>query len=136
MTSMTVTATSSGTDSTDGIGLCLKVVTGQATSFKGNTASSITVTTPELAITPGHAGGWVYGALGASTGTGPFTAAANTTFSMNTYWSGDTWTYGGFRSTSTTTTSSTTYGATAPTGVTDTRFIALLEIIAASSGSL
>lgn len=132
---ITVTATAAGADSSTGIALTVKVVTGAlaAASQPGATAGSITVTTPQLAITPTHSGSWVYGAV-LSGNAGTFTAVANTVFTRNTEDDTNSVVYGTFRSSGTTTTSSTTYGASAPAGSAGTILIALAEILA--SGTL
>ena len=129
--SLTVTAAQSGTGGTaDGIALTVKALTGQAASPIGNTGSSTTITTPELAITPTGTGSWVYGAVVNVGADSTFTAAGTTTFSQNV---GDTTNgvaYGTFRSTSTTTASTpVTLGATAPTESAGNLIIALLEIL-------
>ena len=136
-TSLTVTAAQSGTGTGDGIALTVKVITSANGSPIGNTAESVAVTTPELAITPDDTGSWVYGALVNGNATAAFTAAASTTFSQNQYWSGDATTFATFRSTGTTTASTpVTLGATAPAGTAGQFAIALLEIIAASDETL
>ena len=132
-TSLAVTAAQSGTGTSAGIALTVKVVTGA--SGTGATAESVAVTTPELAITPSGTGSWVYGALVDGDATTAFTAAANTTFTQNQYWSADATTFATFRSTGTTTASTpVTLGATAPTGTAGQLAIALLEI--ETSGTL
>jgi len=128
--SITVTATQTGAGGTfNGMALTVRVLTGQAASPIGATASSGTVATPELAITPSGTGSWVYGAVANFNGSSGQTAASGTTFSQNV---GDTTNggnYGTFRSTSTTTSGTpVTLGATAPTGAGNIG-IALLEIL-------
>lgn len=126
-----VSATQSGTGTFDGMALTVKVVTGQAASFAGASTSSATATTPELSITPTGTGSVVYGAMANSSASGTFTAAANTTFTQNQYWSGDFITFGTFRLTGTTTASTpVTVGATAPTETSGALDIALFEVLA------
>ena len=134
-TSLAVTAAQSGTGTSDGIALTVKVVTGASGSPIGATAESAAVTTPELAITPSGTGSWVYGALVDASSAATFTAAANTTFTQNQYWSADATTFATFRGTGTTTASTpVTLGATAPAGTAGQFAIALLEI--KTSGTL
>lgn len=130
--SITVTAAQSGTGGTDnGIALTVKVITGQAASPIGQTASSATVTAPELAITPTGNGSWVYGAVVNGGGATSFTAAGNTTFSQNVPDTTNALAYGTFRSSSTTTSGTpVTLGATAPAEASGQILIALLEILA------
>src|ERR1017187_2960430 len=100
---LTVTATQSGAGATNGMALTVKVLTGISGSQPGVTTSSATVTTPDLAITPGHTGSVVYGAVGSSSGSTAFTAATGTTFSENFSGTSNGAAYGTFRSTATTT---------------------------------
>lgn len=128
--SKTVTAAQGGPTS-PGMALTVKVLTGQGATQNGNTASSSTATSPAIAMTPNTAGNLVYGAVTANTGSN-FTAGAGTTFNNNTVAGRGT-----FRSTGTTVTSSTFFGATAPSGIPAGQLsIAVAEIVAASSGSL
>jgi hypothetical protein len=139
-TSMTVTATQGGSANADGMMLALRVLTGAAAagSQTGTTDTSVTVTTPELSITPSATGSFVYGAITAFGESSAFTAAPSTTFfSGGNEESGEV-TYGTFRMTTPdTTTAGTaeTVGASAPTGYTpDYVQIALAEILEASGG--
>jgi len=95
--SLTVTAAQSGTGAFDGMALTVRVVTGQAASPIGATASSGTVTAPELPITPAATGSYVYGAVYNANVSTAFTAATGTTFSQNTSDTGDGVAYGTFR---------------------------------------
>lgn len=126
--STVVTAAQSG-DTLNGIALTVKVLTGQAASPIGTTAASGTVTSPELSITPSTAGSWVYGAVYDAGGSATLTPVAGTTFSQNIHDATNVVEYGTFRSTSVTTTSPTTYGASAPTNSSALIGIALLEIL-------
>jgi hypothetical protein len=124
---LTVTAVQSG-DTLAGMGLTVKVLTGQAASPIGTVASSGTITTPQLAIVPSVAGSWVYGAIYDAGGSTTFTVDANTTFSLNVHDATHAVEYGTFRSTAVTTTSSTVYGATAPTNSASLIGLAMVEI--------
>ena len=125
--SFTVTATQAGSVAI-GTALLVKVVTGQAASPIGQTASA-TSTTPSLSITPNGTGSWVYGAnLGLS---GTYTPNGSTTYQANS--SGGGLEYIPMRTTGTTTASTpVTVGGTA--GV-NSISIALLEILK-GAGSL
>ena len=130
---MTVTAASTGTGSEAGLALTVKVLTGQAASPIGTTGNSGTLTAPQLAITPGFTGSWVYGAVCVSPGGGgaTFTANGSTTFSYNAAntAAGSTWSFGTYRSTATTTASSpVTLGGTAPTSTAGQIGLAQCEI--------
>jgi hypothetical protein len=127
--SLTVTAAQSGTGAFDGMALTVRVVTGQAASPIGATASSGTVTAPELPITPAATGSYVYGAVYNANVSTAFTAATGTTFSQNTSDTGDGVAYGTFRLTATTTSGApVSVGATAPAETAGLLSIALLEI--------
>lgn len=126
---ITVTAQQGGTTN-PGMCLTVKVLTGQATTQNGASATSSTTTTPQLAITPNGSGNLVYGAVSANVAS-TYTPLANTTFQNNSVA-----VFGTYRSTSTTS-GAATYGASAPTvGGAGQLSIAELEIIAAASGSL
>jgi hypothetical protein len=130
---MTVTATEGGSTAA-GMQLTVKVLTGAAATQNGQTAKSSVITTPQLAITPGAAGNRVYGAVSTNSGT-TYTANAQTTFLSNSVAAGPA--LGTFRSSAVTTASSTTYGATAPSGIPAGQIsLAMAEIVAAASGSL
>src|ERR1039457_1496567 len=132
----TVTATQCGTGAAGGMCLTVKVLTGISGTQTGVTATSITVTTPELAITPGHTGSVVYGAAGSGNSATAFTAAAGTTFTQNVSDTTDGTVYSTFRSTSTVTSGTPiTLGGSAPPGGTAGFIdIALAEIL--NSGTL
>lgn len=126
---ITVTAQQGGTTN-PGMCLTVKVLTGQATTQNGASASSGSTTTPQLAITPNGSGNLVYGAVSANVAS-TYTPLGNTTFQNNSVA-----VFGTYRSTSTTS-GAATYGASAPTvGGAGQLSIAELEIIAAASGSL
>jgi hypothetical protein len=139
-TSMTVTATQGGSANADGMMFALRVLTGAAPagSQTGTTDTSVTVTTPELSITPSATGSFVYGAITAFGISSAFTAASSTTFFSGGNEESAEVAYGTFRMTTpNTTTASTaeTVGASAPTGYTpDYVQIALAEILEASGG--
>ena len=129
--SLTVTAAQAGTGIEAGMALTVKVLTGQAASPIGTTGNSGTITTPQLAITPGFTGSWVYGADCVAVGGVTFTPAATTTFSYNaTNNNGSTtWSFGTYRSTAATTASTpVTLGATAPTSSAGATGLAQCEI--------
>jgi hypothetical protein len=129
----TVTATQGGSTAA-GMTITVKVLTGASATQNGQTAKSSAITTPQLAITPNAAGNQVYGAVSANSASN-YTPAATTTFSSNNHTSGPA--LGTYRSTAVTTTSPTTYGATAPSGIPAGQIsLAMAEIVAASSGSL
>jgi hypothetical protein len=120
--SFTATATQGGSVAI-GTALLLKVITGQAASPIGQTASA-TSTTPSQAITPNATGSWVYGANLGLTGT--YTANGATTYEANN--SGGGLEYIRMRTAATTTAATpVTVGGTA--GV-NSISIALLEILA------
>jgi hypothetical protein len=132
--SLTVTATQIGTGAQNGMVLTVKVITGQAASPIGATASSRTVAARALAITPSATGSQVYGAIVDGTSSTAFTAlAASTPFTQNVSDATHGVVYGTFRSTATTTAGTpVTLGAsgTATSGQAD---IALCEILAAGT---
>jgi len=133
---VTVTAASSGTDSSNGIGLYVEVVTGAlpAGSQPGTSLGSLSITTPQSSITPGHNGSWVYGAILNGTVAVAFSSIdANTTFNQNVPDATHSVTYGSFRSTAGTTTSPTTYGAAAPSESAGSLALAMAEIVAATT---
>jgi hypothetical protein len=136
---ITVTATASGTGSANGLALCVKVLTGAASTQNGATATSALVTAPELAVTSPHAtGSWVYGAVSSGVGSTAFsgTTAATQAFEENFSDTTNAAAYGLFRSAGTTTSGTSTglLGATNPTGTAGLISIALAEILA--SGTL
>jgi hypothetical protein len=127
--SVTVTATASGVGAANGILLAVRVIDNASLVQTGATASSETVTVPQIAITPTASTSWVYGIAGTgASGTVFSSLDANTTsiFNANVV-SGSNW--GVYRSTSTTTTSSTTYGWAAPTETSGDYYIASAEIL-------
>jgi hypothetical protein len=133
--STVVTATLSGAGGHNGIILTVKALTGQAASPAGNTASSATITTPQLAITPSGTGSWVYGSLANLVTDASFTANSSTTFSQNFLDTSDTITMATFRSTGTTTSGTpVTLGATNPTESTRYLMIAMAEILQPGRG--
>jgi hypothetical protein len=132
---LTVTATASGTGIQAGTVLAVRVLNNASLTQNGATATSATVTTPQLSITPGASGNWVYGAAVVNSATA-FTVDANTT-SISSVLIGTSGTApraGVYRSTSTTTTSATTYGYSAPSVASGSVWISEAEIIA--SGTL
>ncbi len=127
---LSVTAAESGAGAYNGMALTVKVLTGQASSPIGATASSGSITTPEVSITPSGTGSYVYGAVYNANVQTLFTAAANTTFSQNVGDNTNGVAYGTFRLTATTTASTpVTVGATAPAETAGYLSIALLEIL-------
>lgn len=131
---LTVTATASGAGSANGIELAVRVLNGASLTQAGAAANSATVTTPQLAVTPGASGNWVYGCVGTGGSATAFSSldADTTSVAASTVVSGGYW--GMYRSTSGTTTSSTTYGWAAPTATSGNYFAACAEIQA--SGTL
>jgi hypothetical protein len=119
----TVTATEGGS-TTNGISLLVRVLTGQAASPVGITASA-TNSTPSLSTGTGvSTGSWVYGAI---IGLTTITANGSTTFGNNH--NGGGLQYIGMRTTSAMTGgSAVTVGGTGGTGIS----ICLLEILAAA----
>ena len=131
---LSVTATQAGSGTHNGLALTVKAVTGGAASPIGATATSNSVTTPELAITPAATGSWVYGAVTIGGASATYTAAANTTFTQNHL---STVAYGTFRSTSTVTGGTpVTVGATAPAAASGIILVGLLEIQVAAGAVL
>jgi hypothetical protein len=132
--SITVTATSSGAGSANGILLAVRVINNGSLTQNGASTNSTAVTTPQLAITPTASGSWVYGVIGTgAAGTAFSSIDGNTTsiFNANVV-SGSNW--GVYRSTSGTTTSSTTYGWTLPTETAGNYYTACAEIL--SNGTI
>jgi hypothetical protein len=133
MVAITVTATASGGGSVNGTLLAVRVLNGASLTQGGATATTTTVTTPQLPITPGASGNWVYqavlyGAASALTG-----LDANTTSISTVVDSTNGVTYAACRSTSATTTSSTTYGWGGPTTSSGNVYAASAEIQAAGT---
>jgi hypothetical protein len=133
--SRTVTATASGSGSTNGILLRVAVLDNAATVQTGAaTANSDAFTVPDKAITPTATGSLIYGSLVQGASSSTFTAASGTTFSANVSDTTHGAAYGTFRTTSTTTSGTpVTVGATAPTIPSGEGNIALLEILAAGT---
>ena len=136
---MAVTATQGGAAALGGMALTVRVVTGAADNPVGATASSYTVTSPELAITPQGTGSLVYGAVCNYSADTLFSSYSNSIFSQNSSDTSNLIAYGAFRSSGTTTASTpVTLGAAAPTvaGGGDTLGVALCEILAGASAVL
>jgi hypothetical protein len=132
---MTVTVTGSGPAPVV-TALAVAVLTGAAATQNGVTASNGAVSgTPDLAVTPGSTGGYVYGAMLTYPATVAYTATAATTYTANTFDTAVTnCGYGILHSTAKTTASTpVTLGATAPGSIT-AGSIALAEVKA--SGTL
>lgn len=128
--SLTITATASGSGSSNGILLAPQVFTGASATQDGVTAASESVTVPALAITPGAAGSVVVGAVGTgasatafSNPTGHATSVANSTVVTGTRW-------GVYRS-GATSGRARTYGWNTPAQDSGNIFIAQAEIVAA-----
>jgi hypothetical protein len=131
---ITVTAAQSGAGVSNGLALAVKVLTGAAPAQNGTTASSETVTAPQLAITPAGSGSLVYGAVVNGVTSTAFTANGATAFSANYSDGTDGVALGTFRTTSVTTSGTpVTVGASAPAEVSGDLYIALAEILAAGT---
>ena len=132
-TTTAVTAVSSGAGAADGIALTVVVLTGQAASPIGATASSSTITTPQLAITPSGTGSLVLGALVNGASATAFTWNAATVVLAEDPVTGGPADLASFTSAATTAGTPVTLGATAPAEATTDLFLAMCEILAASS---
>jgi hypothetical protein len=133
----TVTAAWTGAASANGGALTVKVLTGAAAVQNGQIASSNTITTPQLAITPNATDSLVYGVVGQFNTSATFTANGSTTFSQNVADGVNNVCYGTFRSTATTTSGSpVTLGATLPTESSGLIDLALAEILVAAGQTL
>ena len=135
---MTVTATQGGSGDMNGIALDVRVVTGAAATQNGKTGSSVTITTPQLSITPNATGSWVYASISAYGSSSTFTANGATTLRENVNQAGNPTTYGTGRTSATTTGgTAVTVGASAPTGFSaDAIQLVLAEILVAAGSSL
>lgn len=123
-----VVATAAGLAQYGGIGIQVSVLTGASSGF-GNTATSVAVTTPQLAITPTYTGSLVYGALNNAIAATAFTADTDSTFTMNLAESSVGATFGAFYDPAATTAATPiTVGASAPTTTAAYAGIALLEV--------
>jgi hypothetical protein len=118
LASYVVTATASGAHSVNGIGMDVKVLTGQAAVQNGAVVNLVPANPPQVAITPDATGSIVYGALANITGANivAYTPNAATTFELNDAETVITnVTYATFRGTSVTTAAvPVTVGGTAP----------------------
>jgi hypothetical protein len=135
LASYVVTATASGTHSVNGIGMDVKVLTGQAAVQNGAAVNLVPANPPQVPITPHATGSIVYGALANITGANivPYTPNAATTFELNDAETVVTnVTYATFRGTSVTTAAvPVTVGGTAP--LANSRMCAA-EILALAGG--
>lgn len=133
-TGITVTATQSGSAKYAGTALAVKVVVGAAATQNGATATSDTITVPELAITPTVTGSWIYGALNSDiSGEPQYVPAANTVFYLNQPDTTNECVYGFFRSAGQMTAGTpVTIGGSGPSEPSGSYFASLAEILPAS----
>lgn len=130
--SLVVTASNSGAGAENGIGLAVVVVTNQAASPLGATASSVTLTVPQLAVTPQGTGSVVYGCLINGNASAAFTFNAATTSVQNYPLTGLNTTLAAFSSAAFTAAGTpVTLGATAPSEPSTLLLISMLEILPA-----